>query len=214
MTGLYNALERLREIDNNVGPPLTAPERDVHQAGLIAVLKEIHDDIDRAVLSAYGWEDLVPALVGKPGGTVPSDVKSDAQQSAEEDLLTHLVALNHARAEEEKRGLIRWLRPEYQQAKLGLKLPKPETAEFDLDIAPGDTKPKWPGDGLEQIRLVRDLLARAASPLASSAIAQAFDGRNTAQRKDRVARVLETLAATGAARMAGTQAEPRYFVPK
>ena len=28
--------------------------------------------------------------------------------------MTRLVALNHARAAEEKRGLIRWLRPEYQ----------------------------------------------------------------------------------------------------
>ena len=214
MTGLYNALERLRELEAGIGVALTPAERNVHQAGLIAVLKEIHDDIDRAVLSAYGWEDLIPALVGKPGGTLPSDVKSEAQQSAEEDLLTRLVALNHARAAEEKRGLIRWLRPDYQQAKLGLKIPKPEAAELDLEIVEGEARPKWPSDGLEQVRIVRDLLARAASPLASAAIAAGFDGRNTAQRKSRVNRVLETLAATGAARRAGTPAEPRYFVPK
>ena len=35
--------------NNGIGEPLTAAERDVHQAGLISVLKEIHDDIDRAV---------------------------------------------------------------------------------------------------------------------------------------------------------------------
>ncbi len=214
MTGLYNALERLREIDNGIGAALNPAERDVHQAGLISVLKDIHDDIDRAVLAAYGWEDLIPALVGKPGGTVPSDHKSETQQAAEEDLLTRLVALNHARAEEEKRGLIRWLRPDYQQAKLDLKAPKPEAAELDLEVIEGETRPKWPADGLEQIKLVRDLLARAASPLASAAIASTFDGRNSAQRKDRVTRVLETLTATGAARSTGTPSDPRYFVPK
>ena len=214
MTGLYNALERLREIDNKVGPPLTEAERDVHQAGLISVLKDIHDDIDRAVLSAYGWEDLICVARGNIGEPVPSDLKSEAQQAAEEDLLARLVALNHVRAEEEKRGVVRWLRPDYQQAKLGLKVPKPETAELDLDIAEGETRPKWPSDGLEQVRIVRDLLAKAPGPLASTAIAAQFVGRNTAQRKDRVIKVLENLTAIGAARLAGSPAEPRYFVPK
>jgi hypothetical protein len=32
----------------------------------------------------------------------------------EQQLLTRLVALNHERAAEEKRGLIRWLRPDFQ----------------------------------------------------------------------------------------------------
>ena len=48
--------------------PLSAKEKDIHEAGLVSVLKEIHDDIDRAVFKAYGWGDLIPALVGKPGG--------------------------------------------------------------------------------------------------------------------------------------------------
>lgn len=215
MTGLYNALERLREIESDTAqPPLTGSERDVHQAGLVSVLKEIHDDIDRAALSAYGWEDLIPALVGKPGATLPSDHKSDAQEAAEETLLGRLVALNHARAEEEKRGVVRWLRPDYQKAKLGIKVAKPVSGELDLEIAEGEAKPKWPADGLEQIRVVRDLLARAEGPVASSVIASVFDGRNTAQRKERVARVLATLAATGAARTEGVSGEARYFVPK
>ena len=37
-------------------------------------------------------------------------------EALEQELLTRLVALNHARAAEEKRGLVRWLRPEYQNA--------------------------------------------------------------------------------------------------
>jgi hypothetical protein len=191
--------------------PLTDAERDVHEAGLISVLAELHDDIDRATLSAYGWDDLAPALVGKPGGTVPSEHKSEPQLAAEEELLRRLVALNHERAEEEKRGTIRWLRPDYQIPKLGAKLPRPKTEEFDLDIVETEKKPKWPTDGLAQIRLVRDVLAKSQGPATPDAVALAFDGRATSARKSRITKVLETMTATGAARRADD--DSRYFVP-
>ena len=55
MTALYNALERERELGNGFGEPLKTAERDVHEAGLVSVLGDLHDDIDRAVLDAYGW---------------------------------------------------------------------------------------------------------------------------------------------------------------
>ncbi|WP_258052028.1 DNA methyltransferase [Mesorhizobium sp. INR15] len=78
MTSLYNALERLRELENGCPvAPLTEAERDVHDAGLISGLKDIHDEIDRTVLAAYGWEDLTPSLLGRPGATVPSVHKSE-----------------------------------------------------------------------------------------------------------------------------------------
>jgi hypothetical protein len=48
------------------------------------VLKQLHDELDEAVRDAHA------------------------------PLLTRLVALNHERTAEEKRGLIRWLRPDYQ----------------------------------------------------------------------------------------------------
>jgi hypothetical protein len=218
MTGLYNALERLRELENGIGDPLTAAERDMHQAGLISVLKEIHDDIDRAVFTAYGWEDLIPRLVGKPGATLPSPHKSADQEAAEEELLTRLVALNQERAAEEKRGLVRWLRPDYQIPKLGAKAPKPaEEHVGELDIIVPEAAiglPKWPKDGLEQIKLVRDVLAKAASPAPPDAIAAAFDGRTSPQRRDRVAQVLETLVATGAARTGEIEGQKRYFLPR
>lgn len=217
MTGLYNALERLRELENGCEvPPLTEAERDVHQAGLISVLKEIHDEIDRAVLTAYGWEDLIPALIGKPGATLPSPHKTQAQEQAEEELLTRLVALNHERAAEEKRGLVHWLRPDYQIPKLGVKAPKVEGEHVGmLDIiVPGvSDKLKWPSDGLEQIRLVRDILAKAPAPTMPDVIAAEFDGKNTAKRKDRIGQVLETLVATGLARMGELDGQRRYFLP-
>ena len=80
---MYNALEKLRS-----GEALTAKEKVMHEQGLVSVLKQIHDDLDAAVFDAFGW---------------PSTL-------TDEEILERLVALNAERAEEEKRGLIRWLR--------------------------------------------------------------------------------------------------------
>ena len=217
MTGIYNALERLREIENGCDvPPLTAAERDVHEAGLISVLKEIHDEIDRETLKAYGWADLIPALVGKPGATMPSPHKKPEQEQAEEELLTRLVALNQERSDEEKRGLVRWLRPEYQIPKLGAKAPLTEQQiEADLDqVGAIAAKTKWPNDGLEQIRIIRDLLARAHAPVLPESIMASLDGRSSPTRRDRVKKVLETLVATGAARTGELDGQTRYFVAR
>ena len=66
MTGMYNVLEQLRR-----GEALSAKEREIHEQGLVAVLAQLHDELDAAVLDAYNWQDLAPALIGKPGGTTP-----------------------------------------------------------------------------------------------------------------------------------------------
>ncbi|HSZ57709.1 MAG TPA: hypothetical protein VK797_18750 [Tepidisphaeraceae bacterium] len=66
------------------------------ESGLVSVLKQIHDDLDAAVAEAYGW----PADLG------------------DEEILRRLVALNAQRAEEESRGLTRWLRPGFSQTLL------------------------------------------------------------------------------------------------
>jgi hypothetical protein len=54
LTGMYNVLEKLR-----TGEPLTAKDKTIHDQGLVTLLKQIHDEIDRAVLDAYGWLDLL-----------------------------------------------------------------------------------------------------------------------------------------------------------
>jgi hypothetical protein len=87
LTGMYNVLEKLR-----ANEPLSAKEKQIHDAGLVSVLREFHDDLDAAVFAAYGW----PATL------------TDAE------IRKCLVALNDERAKEEASGLIRWLRPEYQ----------------------------------------------------------------------------------------------------
>ena len=221
MTALYNVLERVRELENGCDvPPLSAKERDIHEAGLISVLKDIHDDIDRAVFEAYGWADLIPALVGKPGATAPSPHKTAEHEEAEEELLARLVDLNRDRAAEERRGLVRWLRPDYQISKLGYKVRKPEEAvqaEADLAVPePADSKPAWPRDGLDQIGVVRDMLGRAPAPLAPEALSAAFRGTSSARRKKRVEQVLHTLVAAGVVQQGidGQEGGSRFFIPR
>ena len=221
MTSLYNVLERMRELENKCHvPPLSARERDIHDAGLVAVLKEIHDDIDRAVFEVYGWSDLIPALVGKPGATTPSVHKSPEQEEAEEELLYRLVTLNRKRAADEQRGIVRWLRPEYQIPRLSDKAKRPkegEQVEAKLVLpAPEDGKPAWPKDELGRIRIVRDMLGRATAPLSSESLSTEFRGRNSAQRKKRVEKVLQTLVAAGVAQQGieGRDGGDQFFVPR
>jgi SAM-dependent methyltransferase len=198
-------------------PPLTDAERDIHEAGLVSVLKDIHDEIDRAVFEAYGWEDLGARLVGRPGATMPSPHKSADQEAAEEELLTRLVALNVERQAEEARGQVRWLRPDYQIPKLGHKVARPDEmrqGEAELIVVAASDKPKWPKDAFEQVRLVKDVLSMAPAPARPDEIEAAFDGRSSAKRKARVDEVLRLLTETGGARAAGPDLEPRYFVAR
>jgi hypothetical protein len=82
--------------------------------------RQIHDELDAALLAAYGWQDLTEALLGAPPG-------SGAVAVLEETLLSCLVVLNAERAAEERRGLVRWLRPELQNP--GGAAPSVGTAE-------------------------------------------------------------------------------------
>ncbi|MDE0203716.1 MAG: class I SAM-dependent DNA methyltransferase [Rhodospirillaceae bacterium] len=221
MTGLYNVLERVRELESGCGvPPLSAKEKAIHEAGLVSVLKDIHDDIDRAVFEAYGWADLIPALVGKPGATMPSPHKTPEQEDAEEELLTRLVALNRKRAAEERRGTVRWLRPDYQKPKLAHKVKTPEDVEqveAQLVVpAPADGKPAWPKDEMDRISIVRDMLSRAPGPVAPETLGVAFSGRNSSRRVKGVEKALQTLVAAGVAQQEidGQNGSSRFFIPR
>jgi hypothetical protein len=99
LTGLYNVLDKLRR-----GEALSPKEKDLHEQGLVSVLRSLHDELDAAVLAAYGWSDL---------GPVPwADEAARAVWT--EVVLERLVALNARRAAEEAAGTIRWLRPDFQ----------------------------------------------------------------------------------------------------
>ena len=99
LTGLYNVLDKLRR-----GEVLSPKEKVLHEQGLVSVLRSLHDELDAAVLAAYGWSDL---------GPVPwADEAARAVWT--EAVLERLVALNARRAAEEAAGTIRWLRPDFQ----------------------------------------------------------------------------------------------------
>jgi hypothetical protein len=157
LTGMYNVLEKLR-----AGTPLTAKDKTIHAQGLVSLLRELHDNLDRAVFAAYGWGDLAERLVGLPGATTPLPDKPADQTEAEEELLRRLVALNAERAAEESRGRIRWLRPAYQNP--GASLPEQTAADLHTPVATAATpaakvrKPAWPKGMREQIAAVRDTL--------------------------------------------------------
>lgn len=174
LTGMYNVLEKLRSEE-----PLTAKEKTIHEQGLVSVLRELHDELDRAVFAAYGWDDLAAQLVGKPGATTPLPDKSEAQAEAEEELLRRLVALNAERAAEEARGHIRWLRPEYQNpsAQTAPQQGEAELADTtDFESAPAISttagKLTWPKQMREQVAAVRQALAPGPQP--AEAIAAQF----------------------------------------
>lgn len=156
LTEVYNVLEKLR-----AGEELTNKEKTIHQQGLVSVLRELHDDLDKAVFDAYGWSDLAEKLVGRPGATTPLPDKPADQAEAEEELLMRLVELNKKRAEEESRGIVRWLRPDYQA---------PDAVQAEVDIAPkaapakpaiatSKGKTTFPKAIPDQLRVLREALA-------------------------------------------------------
>jgi hypothetical protein len=49
MTQMYNVLDELRS-----GQPLSDESRVIHDLGLVSVLRDLHDSLDRAVAEAYG----------------------------------------------------------------------------------------------------------------------------------------------------------------
>jgi hypothetical protein len=112
------------------------------------------------------------------------------------------------------RGHIRWLRPDFQIPKLAAKAPKPDAAqqaEAELAMDAPAAKPAWPTDGLDQIRLVRETLDRAAAPVNAEALSAQFrGGRN---RADRVRTVLAHMVETGMVRELSDAPTKRYFLP-
>ena len=200
LTDTYNVLEKLRR-----GEALSPKEILVHEQGLVSVLRELHDELDRAVFAAYGWNDLADKLVGRPGATTPWPEKPPEQAEAEEELLTRLVALNAERAAEEKRGLVRWLRPEFQNPQ-GTKPPSQDEIDTDADepapvVAKPDKKMPWPKSAAEQARAVADALVAARSPLTHDELAARFTGKGP--WKKRLPVLLDTLVALGRAHRVG-----------
>ena len=165
MTALYNVLKKERRSED-----LDESEREIHEKGLVGVLKELHDELDAAVADAYGW---------------------DAGLS-EEEILQNLVDLNAERRAEEEEGHVRYLRPAYQAPETV------ETqAELDLALDIGDDVPAepldWPSGLKARAQAVRAVTTHADESLTVEQVAQHFQ---RARRSD-VQALLGTFAALG-----------------
>ena len=193
LTGLYNVLEALRE-----GRVLTAKEKAIHEAGLVAVLQSLHDELDTAALAAYGWADL----------QLPRD---------EQTLLARLVVLNAQRVDMEANGNIAYLRPAYQDPKLRgtavaavaeqttLAIDTPQAN--DAVIAPKQRivakarKLAWPRTLPERMKVVATMLAESATPLSTEQVAARIGGKT--DQKTQLPDILATLVALGRAQQVG-----------
>ena len=177
LTGLYNVLEKLRAGEKP--DVFDAKDRATFDDGLVLIIKELHDRLDVAVAEAYGW---------------PADLSDD-------EILTRLVALNKERAEEEKRGLVRWLRPDYQIPRFAKGADKQAAAEQGAQIAATLDRidkvqlPSFPTVAVEQTAAVFAALAAASGPLDAKGLAARFKRSKTTERK--VGEVLASLARLG-----------------
>jgi hypothetical protein len=164
LTALYNCLEQVKG-----GAPLDAKAKAIKQCGLVIILRDLHDAIDRLTARAYGWPEGLSA----------------------EAVVVRLVALNQARAQEEATGRIHWLRPDYQQRQAGAAAPQNRSLIL-IDSAPAlaAKRPAFPTDRYAQPLAVQALL-RADGPIAPPELARRFSGG--VRLEPRISRVLATL---------------------
>lgn len=179
LTAMYNVLEKLR-----LGAQLTAKERSIHDAGLVSVLKTLHDELDSAVQAAYGW----------------SDFGSDADA---EQVIERLLALNESRSADESKGVVRFLRASLQAADASVGRAQLEVAQellLDAREAPvsGSDRVPWPSGLTEQIKIVADVLSSRRRSLSIDELAACFSARG--RWRDRLPIILETLESLGRAR--------------
>ena len=144
-------------------------------------------------MEAYGWTDLAGAF---PLADILARGGPDAE-ALEQQLLTRLVALNHERAAEEKRGVIRWLRPDYQ-APGAAAAQQTEIGLSDDDEATPATAAAaaldWPAELPAQVAALRKLLPTVGHD--PERLAACF-GRKSQKRSAQITAILDTLKALG-----------------
>ncbi len=172
LTQMYNVLEKLR-----ANEPIEGRDREIYDNGLVGILRQLHDEIDAETARAYGW----------PAGL------------ADDEILHRLVALNRERAAEEAQGLVRWLRPEFQNPAGRAAAPPPRPNSPSAKPPPpqprnptgrASSPSRWPPSAPR---------SQDAGEAAPADIARRF----RRARATTVAPLLETLAALGHARPTG-----------
>ena len=227
ITQMYNLREKLKS-----GEAFTGKERAQHEAAQTSILAQLHDELDAAVLDAYGWAAEIKSLKSSTDST---DSKTNAFKKSVEsvesvdkpfcgisdaDILTRLVALNRERAEEEKQGLIRWLRPEYQApakamditAQVGLTVSLGlEVIRTEPDIAMSVDIQPWPKERRPQLAALRALVQSDARLWALEALATAFKSRG--RYRDSIQAHLDVLEDLGLVERLETPQGPRWHRP-
>jgi len=149
------------------------------------VLLTLHNELDAAVADAYGWSvDL-----------------------SDSEILSRLVDLNKVRAAEEKKGVIRWLRPEYQapartRREETSSLPIPQAQEQKTKRKASELTP-WPKDEAGRIALLMKTLRALGREATTTEIAAGIKGASAAK----IERVAQSLAIHGLIR----KGEKGYF---
>jgi hypothetical protein len=171
LTDMYNVMEKLKS-----GEKLTAKDQIVHEQGLVSLLLQLHTDLDSAVADAYGW---------------PSNL-------TEEEILQKLVDLNKERAAEEASGLIRWLRPEFQNPKgtqqTGLSLVTSEAPFTKAEL------PEWPKNLAEQAKAVQRIIQTSTRPISATEVNKQFkkaQKKLSKKREHEIGNLLETFSTLG-----------------
>lgn len=187
ITGMYNLLEKLRK-----GEAFTDSDRAYNDKALVSTLKQIHDELDAGVFEAYGW----------------------AANLSDDEILEKLVALNTERAEEERNGLIRWLRPEYQapqtvgattettiQGEIAGVSPlnPPMLGDFEAPVPPSigglGGQIAWPKKPKDQLAAIRDLLRTNGGEWTVEQVVAQFKGAT--RKKQAIADHMESLESLG-----------------
>ena len=129
---MYNVVARLEEDEE-----LTDEERRLYESAACGVLRDLHTAVDELTARCYGWPWPL----------------------TDREILERLVALHDERLREERHGQVRWLRPDYQIARLA---PGEFVEQADMlpdsDAPPSVVEPEiaqWPESAVEQLASVK-----------------------------------------------------------
>jgi len=130
----------------------------------------------------------------------------------DEQILENLVALNAQRAEEERNGHVRWLRPEYQA---------PDEVQLTQQVLTGIADPKetvvapveqqtFPSSFKDQLAAIRDLLRTQGGEWTVAQVKAQF--KNASRKQKAIQDCLDSLTELGAIACHTEDATPRWYL--
>lgn len=180
MTEIYNARARL-----NDGRPLDAQEADIHQAGLVALIDDLHRRIDEQTAAAYGW----------------------AADLSDAEVMTRLASLNIERHREERSGHIRFLRPDFQAGRATAAV---AAVQIEAPLVPIVTRPRLPNAPGPLAQALISALLRERRPVGPRALAARFADGTGRRAEDRIEQTLAILAVAGSVQ----RTDRGWFAPR